>query len=210
MANILTRLFGSRSRRPEHPSKPPTSVIASSTHGPAGSAGSLSTRKELLRVVLRDTLTRHGIPAAWIHAEVLSTSSRTGTHGLHWRLQFKHWDPRLMVHGVALQNSLIKRLMTFDPLASNWLTGLSWQYALTDESACPAMPSPRTWTAEPKIEPPHDDAAARAAKVDADEKASLEQLFAIRDADFRNYAKGDTAGGESTQPMWLGTEPAKL
>jgi hypothetical protein len=208
--NILTRLFGSRTERPAAP--PPASVIASSSHGHHAPPGTTVTRKELLRVVLRDTLTRHGIPAAWIEAEVLTTTSRAGAQGLHWRLQLKHWDSRLMVHSVALQNGLIKRLMSFDPLASTWLNGISWQYALADESACPALPAPRTWTAEPRIEPaPKETAATRAAAAaaaDADARASLQELFAARDEDFRRHAKG--GDGEATQPMWLGTEPAKL
>lgn len=116
-----------------------------------------------------------------------------------------------MVHGVALQNSLIKRLMTFDPLASNWLTGLSWEYALADESRCPPLPAPRTWTAEPKLEPAVDLAPQLRARADADARKSLDQLFAARDDDFHRHAKRDApAGADATQPMWLGTEPAKL
>ena len=151
--SILTHLFGSRRQQPPPASVSPGSHLESSTQAASASPANIATRRELLRVVLRDTLTRHGIPAGWIGAEVLTSTSRNGAHGVHWRLQVKHWDERLMVHSVALQNNLIKRLMAFDPMASSWLTGISWQFALADESMCPPLPPARVWTAEPKMSP---------------------------------------------------------
>ena len=114
---------------------------------------SQNTRRELLRVVLRDTLNRHGIPTAWITAELLSTTSRSAERGIHWRLHVKHWDSRLLEHSVALQNALIKRVLAFDPLAANWLDGISWQVSLADESMCP--PLPPTLTKTKPQQPPH-------------------------------------------------------
>lgn len=227
--SLIDRIFGRTgpAQRPSH-SQPhahsqPHSQSAphsnlSSVHSqmtPQAIASQNATRRELLRVVLRDTLQRHGIPAAWIAAEVLSSTSRAGERGVHWRLMIKHWDPRLLVHGVALQEALIGRVMTFDPLSANWLNGISWQFALDDESACPPLPHPGAWTA-PVAEP---DAAPTIAeplssgdiiegpvrlptKGHEDAKADLDELLAIRDADFR------TNGGKP--PTWASTEPAKL
>src|SRR5438105_2630013 len=112
-------------------------------------------RRDLLRVVLRDTLQRHGIPTDWISAELLASTLVNGEHGLHWRLHLKHWDPRLLTHGVALQHSLIERVVALEPTAPEWLTGISWQFALEDESACPAMPLPRTWIQSRAAPRPH-------------------------------------------------------
>jgi len=201
--------------------------------GGSGSQG--RSRRELLRVVLRDTLYRHGIPAAWFDAEVLVSTSRTGERGIHWRLVVKNPDARLLTYAVALQHALIKRLTTFDPLASAWLTGVSWQYSLPDGATYPVLPHPGTWKETPDAplppvaatasangaadviagpsasEPASEKAAEQLQRNSADARADLEGLFAVRDADFRRHASGDPAGEDTaTQPMFLGTEPAKL
>jgi hypothetical protein len=198
---------------------------------PSSSGSQSRTRRELLRVALRDTVNRHGIPGAWLDAEVLVATSRSGERGIHWRLVVKHWDPRLLVHALAIQEALIKRLTTFEPLASDWLTGISWQFATPDDSPVPAMPHPGSWT-DPSparlaivptpevaggsgdviVGPPLLDPAVPRAAADnlAEAKADLEHLFAARDADFRRHRSGEAAGDDATQPMFLSTEPAKL
>jgi hypothetical protein len=222
--SLLSRFAITRSR----PSAaPPLSQLGPPPSQVGGSSGSQGrSRRELLRVVLRDTLNRHGIPSAWLDAEVLVSTSRGGERGIHWRLVVKHPDPRLQNCVVALQNALIKRLMTFDPLASAWLTGMSWQYALADDATHAAMPHPSTWkdparlpVAEVAAIPSGDvisgPGGAAPAQVssplDSTEiRADLEHLFAVRDADFRRHGTREGAGEDATQPMFLGTEPAKL
>lgn len=175
-----------------------------------------TTRRELLRVVLRDTLNRHGIPTKWVTAELLTTTSRTGERGIHWRLVVKHWDPRLLEHSVALQNALVKRVLTFDPLAVSWLNGVSWQVALEDESKCPPLPAPPTWTlnhrsAEEAQATPSGDVIEGPVHIGTDSaqndvKAELEELLKIRDEDFRRHS-GD---GKPGSGQFAKTEPAKL
>jgi len=229
---LLKRLFGGKPAEPARHSQGPASVPASqllSVHSQQSKGGAPvsqnSARREMLRVVLRDTMNRHGVPSTWITAETLVASSRArGQNGIHWRLSIKHWDARLPAHCVAFQNNLIKRVMTFDPMASDWLMGISWQFALDDESACPPMPQPGLWTAEahaPRvvsqpaavaggvIEGPVRivDYGAQAAK-ESTAREDLEQLFAVRDADMKKHA--ESAAYDATQPMFARTEPAKL
>lgn len=217
--SFIQRLFGTRARAAGPSSQPHSQLSSSPSHQHAASQG--TTRRELLRVALRDTLHRHGIPEDWIGAEVLGTTSRTGERGVHWRLLVKHWDPRILAHGVAIQHALIKRVTTFDPVASTWLSGISWQFALPDESICPPLPHPGSWTsALPEAAPPPAPAAAApdggviegpvhiAGAIPPprdleNTKADLDQLLAIRDADFRAHA--GAPGG-----AWVKTEPAKL
>jgi hypothetical protein len=228
---LLKRLFG-RAAAPAHHSQSPASGPASqlfsvqSQQSKGGAPASQnSARREMLRVVLRDTMNRHGVPTTWISAETLLASSRARRqNGIHWRLSIKHWDPRLPTHFVAFQNNLIKRVMTFDPMASEWLMGISWQFTLEDESACPPMPHPGLWTAEAHAPRAVAQPAAvaggviagpvrivdfgAAAAKDAKAREDLEQLFAVRDADLKKHAEGTAY--DATQPMFARTEPAKL
>ena len=221
--SFLSSLFGftrAPARPPGH--SQPHSQLASgySMQQGANPASQNTTRRELLRVVLRDTLNRHGIPAAWIGADMLVATSRNRESGIHWRITIKHWDPRLMLHSVAFQQALIKRLMTFDPMAANWLMGISWQIALADESECPPMPHPASWTSHREDDPtspaplpvsPSGDVIAGPVLIPDEDpeaaatRADLESLMALRDADFRQHADGDERqrGFEATQPAKL-------
>ena len=226
--SFFNRLLG----RPAAPSSSLRMASVQSQQPPNSAAASAPSRRELLRSTLRDTLNRHGIPASWITCETLVTTSRTREQGIHWRLVVHHWDPRLLVHGIAFQQSLIKRVTTFDPLASAWLMGISWQFALADESSCPPMPHPGVWTSDSASAPPAaaqhvaqaapsggsadviagpvriaEAAAAPATARSAVTKAELDQLFAARDADFRRHAAGQSDADPS---QYLPTEPARL
>jgi hypothetical protein len=187
-------------------------------------ASTSGTRRELLRVVLRDTLKRHGIPQEWITADMLTATSRTRESGIHWRLCIRHWDTRLPVHCVALQNALISRVQMFDPMAEQWLMGVTWQFSIEDESACPEMPPATMWAA-PAAQPSHavavaapsvvvdlmdtpsGDVIAGPAPADAtpaDVKADLEKLMAAFDA---QYEAMDAAAKPGTYAQ---TQPAAL
>lgn len=167
------------------------------SQGPAPSHNSM--RKELLRVVLRDTLNRNGIPRDWVVADLLMASSRTREPGIHMRLQVRHWDARLMLHSVAFQEKLHQRVVMLDPQAIDWLLSISWLYALPDSSACPAMPHPGTWTAVPAAAQKITDDASDQARVD------LALLMAVRDGDARRHGQAFDAASN-----FAATEPGGL
>ncbi len=149
--SFLKRIFApasSPASRPAANSQPASqfSLPESSQHSQSPAAQQNASRRELLRLVLRDTLNRTGIPNSWIGADLLAATSRGREPGIHVRLLLKHWDPRLMLHGMAFQNSYYKRVLTLDPLAERWLLGISWQYSLADDSNCPQLPHPGVWT----------------------------------------------------------------
>lgn len=190
------------------------------THSQASGSSPGHRRRELLRVVLRDELQRHGIPPSWLSAEVLANTSRTGEQGLHWRLVVRHWDERLVLHAVALQNLLRERVAIIDPQAPEWLMGISWQFAPTDESRCASMPPAGSWAQDapataPRVRTASAPAAAPTAAApaaalpsrdDTDARADLEMLLAIRDADLRQHAQPDAPGA---QRPWVNTEPGQ-
>ena len=145
--SFLKRIFASSNADGNPASQPaPHSVPASSLNTTGPMSQENSSRRELLRLALRDTLNRTGIPTSWIGADLLAATSRGREPGIHIRLLLKHWDPRVMLHGIAFEQAYRKRVLTLDPLAERWLLGLSWQFALADDSACPPLPHPGIWT----------------------------------------------------------------
>jgi hypothetical protein len=212
---FLQRIFGSSGTQPKaggsRSGQPSVNSHPPSTRGSANSPQSV--RKELVRVTARDTLLHNGIPADWVRADPLTTAAPGREPGVHVRLSVLHWDPRLMVHAVALQQHLEKRIHAMDPQASQWLMGLSWQFALKDSSDCPPLPHPGSWTAPPPTtmpaapdtEPGSADVISgptRIAGADAatSARAELERMLSERDADFK---KDGGAAFETTQPMKL-------
>jgi hypothetical protein len=203
--------------RPRH-SGPGPSTQFDSQHTQAGS-NSQSVRKDLLRLVLRETLTRNGIPPTWMSADMLRTSNAARRDpGLHVRFLVRHWDPRLVAHAVAFETEFTDRLQLLDPAAASWLMGFSWQFAMEDRSACPALPHPSTWTApsppsapaplQANAEPSsYGDVIAGPTALEQsrpldDVRADLERLLALRDEDLRKHGAAERA--------YAATRPATL
>lgn len=190
----------------------PRSHSHPSTQGAASSPQSV--RKELVRVAARDTLHHNGIPADWIRVEPLTMAAPSREPGVHVRLVVLHWDPRLMLHAISLQDNLAKRIVVLDPLCERWLMGVSWQFDLKHDPGLPPLPHPGSWTAPPpkveepvapKVEAEAGDQGAdvisgptRIGKTSADARRDLERMLGERDADFQ---KSDHGGFERTQPM---------
>lgn len=209
--SLLSRLFKPSRPLPAvsqpHPQSPSVNPTNSST----------SVRRELLRVVLRDTLSKHGIPATWLGCEMLVTSGRGRDAGMHLRLLLRHWDPRLMLHAVALQTSLQLRLEQFDPLAMQWFRGMSWQFDLPDVGVCPPMPNSTYWTTAPNLattDTPEVEGVAPHTPTATEKLAALNKLFDDRDKARERYGDGPDGSKpvdyEATQPLFAATEPARF
>ena len=176
-------------------------------------------RRELIQVILRDTMRRHGIPSDWIECRMLSTVNRIGRHGLHVNFVVKQAHDRLLAYVFAFQDSFERELARFDPRARDWLLSIGWEFQGFNAAA---MPDPNTWAQSgpaplgglpglngiPKgFEPTEDPRALEAEppKTDEDIQRDLEALFAIRDqalADAAGRAKPERDEGfEPTQPF---------
>jgi hypothetical protein len=207
--SFLGKLFGVSPAKAAKVSRVQSQLPNSPPSDSRGSAPSAtSNRREMLRVVLHSTLKRHGIPASWVGGEMVVSTSRGREPAIHLRLLIRHWDPRLLDHAVALQNSMIVKLLTLDTLASNWLAGVSWQFALADESVCPAMPPPEFWTAGP--------VASTTKLAPASAKSEMERLLAANDANQPQHLKTQPQHLKTqpmhikTQPVYASTEPMPL
>lgn len=171
-------------------------------------------RRQLVQVLLRDALRRHGIPAQWIEMQLLAVTSSKGA-GMYVRLVLKHWDERLMCYLVPFQNKFVADVTRFEPNASEWLYGISWQLEL--DQVCPykTMPEKEFWTVNPPgkvvlgsiaAKSPQGRAAQPVQAVAAVNKQDevledIERLFAIRDQELAHdiLPEAHQTGFEPTQ-----------
>jgi hypothetical protein len=138
---ILGKLFGRTDSAASRPTK--AGARAPAARAPASSIPPANLRRELLRLALRQSLSRNGIPVHWIGAEAIELPGPGNP--LHVRLLVQHWDERLPVLFLAFQEDFEQRLLAVEPLARTWLRGFSWQFQLVDASAHPPLPDPETW-----------------------------------------------------------------
>ena len=119
-------------------------------------------RRQLVHVLLRDVLRRHGIPAPLVECQMLVVSSRSRGPGMYVRLVLKQWDERLVRYAFALQKSLKADLLRFEPQASEWLHGISWQFDFGDSCPFAELPDKKFWQTPASQAAPADGTAASA------------------------------------------------
>jgi hypothetical protein len=216
---MLEMLLGRKSNgsaKPRH-SKAPASTQFAASQMSQQSGSVHSVRKDLLKLVLRETLTRNGIPGTWMAVELLRTTNSQREQGVHVRFMVRQWVPRLLEYGPALEQEFVHRLVLLDPMARNWLMGFSWQFAMEDTTACPPMPHPASWTASHR-DTPERPVAMPAADDDSgdviagpvmipkpldDVRADLERLLALRDEDMKRHGKEGEDNFAATRPATL-------
>ncbi len=102
-------------------------------------------RRQLVHVLLRDVLRRHGIPAPLVECQLLVVSSRTRGPGMYVRLVLKQWDERLVRYAFAFQKALRVDILRFEPQANEWLHGVSWQFDFGDSCPYAELPDKKFW-----------------------------------------------------------------
>lgn len=115
----------------------------SETTGQEGSRN--APRRELIHVVLSDSMRRHGIPSAWIDCRVLSVVTRNRKTGMHMQLIVRDGVDRLLTYVPAFQRSFMEEIVRFDPRVDDWLLSLSWQFQNLNARVAAVMPDPITW-----------------------------------------------------------------
>lgn len=183
-------------------------------------------RRELVQVILRDTMRKHGIPSDWIDCRILSTVNRQGRPGLHVNFVVRQAHDRLLAYVFAFQDHFEREIARFEPRSRDWLLSLGWEFQGFDlnkmedpkswaqsnfspSSPAPLMPIPMPGAdASPRdlgFEPTADPAAAEDAVPD-DVQSDLQKLFAIRDAALAQAArKGPDPDDE--HPEFQPTQP---
>jgi hypothetical protein len=106
-------------------------------------------RRQLVQMMLRDGLRKHGIPAGWIECRILVVHSRSRGPGLHVKLVMRHWDMLLLTYAHAFEQQLMTAIREFEPQASHWLHGFSWELDVGDSCPYQDMPDPSIWHDSP-------------------------------------------------------------
>ncbi|HEX7890489.1 MAG TPA: hypothetical protein VF522_14095 [Ramlibacter sp.] len=119
----------------------------------SSSIGGTASRKQLLAVVLKETLLRNKVPATWLGIEFFRTMDRSGTRtdGIHVRLLLREDRPELAALMLVLERDFRRRLTIIDHQAIEWLQGVSWQFDVPEEDP---LTEPAGATAAPGQEPP--------------------------------------------------------
>lgn len=178
-------------------------------------------RRELVQVVLRDAMRKHGIPSDWVDCRILSSVSRSGRTGLHVNFVVRKDHDKMLGYVFAFQESFERELARYEPRARDWLLSLGWEFEGVNASD---MPDPKSWATgghAPLVQPdwqapaPSNFGAVDAAvapKSDDDVEEDLQALFAIRDAAIKDTGRKPARSGpdfEETQPFQDSGEPRK-
>jgi len=215
MRQVFERLLGLKNKTADAPDsglKPEVRTPAASARDSQHTIEDNSdngTRRQLVQMLLRDCLRRHGIATDWVECQMLVVNSRSRGPGMYVRLVLRHWDTHLMTYAFAFQNELLAAITQFEPQSATWLHGISWEFKVGDSCPYPDMPDPAIWgppalaaaaTAAPAVHPAADieDDVMRDLK-------DLQNMFAARDASLeQEAAAGAHADFQPTQPSGLG------
>jgi hypothetical protein len=207
----MTRLFGAKPAA----RKSPSGASRPSADNPATveDDSESSMRRQLIHVLLRDSLRRHGLSPDWIDCQILVVSSRSRGAGMYVRLVVRHWDERLMRYLLAFQKSIQTDIARFEPRAAEWLHGISWQ--LEPENECPygEMPDKSFWLAPaPAPVPAPATAAVADTAVRPTSLNAAEMAAAVRQANAARRAAPIPAvasgAPDSRFPVFAATVPA--
>ncbi|MDO8262069.1 MAG: hypothetical protein Q7T21_02480 [Gallionella sp.] len=132
-------LKSKRSKNKHTPNVAPVSVT------PNPSLQRSDVRRELIRVVLKDTLRHHGIPFGWLACEVIIIARTPGEEELNIQLVVMKWNELLLRYAPALQQQLLLGLDRFDPLVDHSKYIVSWRFS--PDCGCPfaVMPEKSAW-----------------------------------------------------------------
>jgi hypothetical protein len=101
-------------------------------------------QRELLRVVLANTLKKNGVPPQWIGAEINVMSLPSGEPLVEIRFSVQCDEPRLLTYLSSFQADFLRRLLAIAPDADKWLSGIVW--ALQNDAIYEIpMPSADYW-----------------------------------------------------------------
>jgi hypothetical protein len=218
---LLDRIFGSKEKDGEGgPASAQFHETESTQQDDSEGQGSRNApRRELVQVILRDTMRKHGIPSDWIECRVLSTISRSGRPGLHVNFVVRQAHDQLLTYVFAFQDSFEREFARFEPRYRDWLMSLGWEF---QDVKMETLPHPKAWAPsqpaplaaqQPEdnsfaFAPTADPAEDEAPKTEEDVQRDLQALFAIRDAAMADTQR-KSRPRPADQPDFQPTQPFK-
>ena len=168
------------------------------------------TRRQLVQVVLRDCLRNQGIPSGWVECQMLLVNSRSRGPGMFVRLVVKQWDARLLTYMVAFQKYLLAAITEFEPAATTWLHGISWEFDVGTSCPHPDMPDPAVWQSASATAPvvslmSNDDTGPDGEDEVLKDLQDLQRMFAMGDA-----ATGQQTGPDGVPIDFQNTQPSQI
>jgi hypothetical protein len=160
--------------------QPPSSQFHESETTAQQAGSSNAPRRELVQVVLRDTMRKHGIPSDWMDCRVLSVVTRQRVSGMHVQFIVSKGQTRLLNFVHAFQESFWKEIEKFEPRARDWLFSLAWQFD---------GPAPRAKRSEPEHAEWLDGDTQPPEEPEDELQSDLQALYAIRDAALKQSAE---------------------
>jgi hypothetical protein len=102
-------------------------------------------RKQLMKVVLRDTLRKTGLPPDWLGGETKVITMPNGEIKIELQLSVQIDEPRFLTYLTAFQADFLRRLFAIEPGAEDWFFAFTWRLR-NDPVFEVAMPAPEYWT----------------------------------------------------------------
>ena len=186
---LLNKIFGGKETQSN--SSPPASSLFHESEATTEQSGSKNApRRELVHVVLRDTMRKHGIPSDWMDCRVLTMVSRRNVTGIHVTFIVRQGHDNLLAYVYPFQESFRAELAKYEPRYDDWLMSISWQFDGT--GAAPSGMQGGWGLGAPVAASVTPAASAVSATQEDDVEADLRALYAIRDA----ALKGEPAQDE--------------
>ncbi len=178
-------------------------------------AARYTAQRELLRIVVKETLRNQGLQATWVGSELLSAG--TQERGPEFRLVVQVWQDDLLRYLPAFQTLILAALNRVDPSLKASAQGVSWQFAA--DCGCPhdQLPHAPSWGKSLGVQAL--DAARQVAEVadlevQSKPNAAAKQKFDLPASDMDRLHATDWDAIPSTyaatQPGFLTTQPAGI
>lgn len=133
-------MFGLFKAKPHKKAEHPATAPVGGSPPPASTRQHTHIQRELVRVVLKDTLRQHGVPAGWVGCDVLVAPKRVSDEDVVVQLVILKWHEALLRYAPALERQLLLDLDRFDPTVDHSRYLVSWRFA--PDCGCPNMEMP--------------------------------------------------------------------
>jgi hypothetical protein len=137
-------------------------------------------RRELVKVVLRECMRRHGIPTDWMDVRTLSVLTKAHQSGMHVQFLVRKGDHQLLQWVHAFQESFWEQIQRTDPTTREWLFSVGWEFYGKSVQGFEMMPDPKSWkndapdtTIEEDTQVPREEAGDTLPPDEADEQDAL-------------------------------------